>query len=124
MIFIDALLVLSSVLDLTTWSQTHFVLESPMHCPVTVVVRPFSHVSHVCRTRSLTTCAVARDPDNLSHSCALVYEAVIALRLFSPLCLAFNLGSNAVSALATSSFASVKINSTWHGLLMYGLIRP
>lgn len=53
------------------------------------------------------------------------YEAVIARLLAAPRCLEFSFLVRPVSsAFVTASSLSVRINSTWHGLLMYGLIRP
>lgn len=56
----------------------------------------------------------------------LIYAAVIARLVLTPLCLLLNLCSPLTTSLFfdTASSPSVTINSMWHGLLMYGLIRP
>ena len=59
--------------------------------------------------------------------CIIPHPAVIALLTLAPRCRAFNLccSFTAVSGLfCTTSSPSVKISSIWHGLLMYGLMRP
>ena len=57
-----------------------------------------------------------------------IYEAAIARCLLTALCLVFSRPSSffatASSAFATVSPPSVRIISMWHGLLMYGLMRP
>jgi hypothetical protein len=58
-------------------------------------------------------------PDTRSRK--LVYDAVMARRISRPRCLEFSRRSPE-SAFLTASLASVRINSMWHGLDMYGLI--